>query len=166
MVNKPLSDQNAPELSLAFYQPDIPQNIGAAMRLCACMNICMEVIEPSAFLWKDSAFRRTGLDYIQHLTLVKHSSWERFKKDTQDRRLILLTTKTNLPYTDFQFQAGDILLCGSESAGVPDHVHEECEHRVTIPMYGECRSLNVVNAASMITGEALRQLQTNKEIGQ
>lgn len=159
MVNKPLSVTDLKDLSLAFYQPDIPQNIGAAMRLCACMNICMEIIEPTAFLWKDSAFRRTGMDYIEHLHLVKHAGWDAFKETNTDRRIILLTTKTDQSYTDFTFQTGDILMCGAESAGVPQAIHNACTNRVTIPMHGDCRSLNVVNAASMVLGEAIRQVR-------
>lgn len=160
MSNKPLIQPMHTDLCLAFYQPDIPQNVGASMRLSACMGVEMDVIEPTAFLWKDSAFRRTGMDYVDHLRLARHASWNAFLEARTNRRIILLTTKTDQPYTGFTFKKGDILLCGQESAGVPEHVHSHCPHHVTIPMMGECRSLNVVNAAAMVLGEALRQIRT------
>ena len=146
-------------LHLAFYQPDMPQNMGAAMRLCACLGIGMEVIEPVGFAWKDKEFKRSGMDYINHVELTRHISWQSFCDHFKDNRIILLTTKTDLPYTEFEFQPGDVLLCGSESSGVPEGVHNFCQHQVTIEMHHECRSLNVINAASMIVGEALRQLK-------
>lgn len=144
-------------ISIALFQPDIPQNVGAAMRLCACMNTSMEIIEPCAFPWKEREFRRTGLDYVEHVKFTRHSSWNAFKETTTPRRVILLTTKASIPYTDFTFEKDDILLAGSESSGAPDYVHEEVDGRILIPMHAGLRSLNVVNAISMITGEALRQ---------
>ena len=152
---------NNPEkssLGLAFYQPDIPQNIGAAMRLCACLDVAMHVIEPTAFLWKDEAFRRSGMDYRDHVKLEKHTGWDRFQANTHAHRLVLLTTKTDHSYLDFSFQSGDILLLGSESAGVPEDLHQSLTHKVTIPMQSGFRSLNVVNSAAMVVGEALRQI--------
>ena len=146
-------------LHLAFYQPDMPQNMGAAMRLCACLDVGMEVIDPVGFAWKDREFRRSGMDYIDHVDLTRHTSWDSFRKTFKNNRIILLTTKADLPYTDFEFQPGDVLLCGSESSGVPADVHEFCKDQVTIEMHAQCRSLNVINAASMILGEAIRQLK-------
>lgn len=144
-------------LNIALFQPDIPQNVGAAMRLCACTNVALDVIEPCAFPWKEREFRRTGLDYVDHVQFTRHSSWERFKETNEGRRIVLLSTKAAIPYTEHDFQSTDILLAGSESHGAPDYVHEEVYQRVLIPMHGGMRSLNVVNALSMVIGEALRQ---------
>lgn len=144
-------------ISVALFQPDIPQNVGAAMRLCACMNTSMEIIEPCAFPWKEREFRRTGLDYVDLVKFTRHSSWNAFKDTTKPRRIVLLTTKAAIPYTDFKFSADDILLAGSESNGAPNHVHEEAAGRILVPLHPGLRSLNVVNTLSMVLGEALRQ---------
>ncbi|MGE4313212.1 MAG: tRNA (cytidine(34)-2'-O)-methyltransferase [Pseudobdellovibrionaceae bacterium] len=145
--------------ALALFQPDIPQNVGAAMRLCACLGVKLHIIFPCGFLWKDDAFRRTGMDYRDHVDLVRHISWDEFLKyvSVEDKRVILLTTKTDLSYTRFDFTSRDILLMGRESAGVPEDVHETADARITIPMHGTMRSMNVINAASLVFGEALRQ---------
>lgn len=145
-------------IRLALYQPDIPQNVGAAMRLCACLGIPLDIIEPCGFPWDARKIRATALDYIDHVALTRHDSWSSFHTKTDQNRLILMTTKTDLPYWDAEFQAGDILLAGRESAGVPDEIHEAATLRVTIPMIGAMRSLNVINASAMILGEAKRQL--------
>jgi tRNA (cytidine/uridine-2'-O-)-methyltransferase len=145
-------------ISLAFYQPDIPQNVGAAMRLCACLDVHMHVIEPCGFAWKDSEFKRSGMDYRNHVDLTKFSSWDNFKQTKQKGRVILLTTKASVPYTDITYQEGDTLLLGRESAGVPDDIHASVDERILIPMHGTMRSLNVINSASMVLGEAIRQV--------
>ena len=144
-------------MKLAFFEPDIPQNIGAAMRLCACLDVEMHVIEPTSFPWKENEFRRSGLDYVEHIRLIRHSSWAKFQQNMEGARIVLLTTKAAEPYTGFTFDADDVLLMGSESRGVPDDVHNAANARLTIPMKAGLRSLNVVNAASMVLGEALRQ---------
>ncbi len=144
-------------IHLAFFQPDIPQNIGAAMRLCACLSVPMHIIEPTGFIWKESEFRRSGMDYISHVDLHKHVGWGSFCESTKDQRKILLTTKSSESYIDYEFQDGDILLMGRESAGAPDEVHAQVDGRITIPMAPDARSLNVVNSASLVLGEALRQ---------
>ncbi|MGB1077279.1 MAG: tRNA (cytidine(34)-2'-O)-methyltransferase [Bdellovibrionales bacterium] len=144
------------KINLAFYQPDIPQNVGAAMRLCACLDIGMHIIEPCGFAWKDNEFKRSGMDYRNHVALTKFSSWEKYKQE-QKGRLILLTTKASIPYTELSYQEGDTLLLGRESVGVPEEVHTHVDERVVIPMYGQMRSLNVINSAAMVLGEALRQ---------
>jgi tRNA (cytidine/uridine-2'-O-)-methyltransferase len=144
-------------ISLTLYQPDIPQNVGAAMRVCACLGIRLNLIEPFGFAWKEKEFRRSGMDYIDQVDCVRHISWEAFKQ-THGGRIILMTTKGAVPYTDFEFQAGDTLLAGRESAGVPDAIHETADAGIFIPMHGQARSMNVINASSMIMGEALRQL--------
>lgn len=144
-------------MRLALYQPDIPQNAGAAMRLCACLGVGMDVIEPCGFLWDDKKIKRSAMDYIAGLDLARHSGWESFLSARPGHRLVLLTTRGDLPYTAFTFAPGDILLTGRESAGVPDDVHGRADARLIIPMQPGMRSLNVINAAAMVLGEALRQ---------
>jgi tRNA (cytidine/uridine-2'-O-)-methyltransferase len=146
-------------LNLALFEPDIPQNVGAAMRLGACLGMPVDIIEPTAFPWDDAKIRRSAMDYIEHVTIHKHASWDAFTNFYQKRRVILLTTKTDQSYLDFQYQDGDILLAGRASTGAPGYVHESVHGRITIPMAGSVRSLNVVNACAMVCGEALRQLR-------
>jgi len=143
-------------LRLALYQPDIPQNAGALMRLCACLGVAMDIIEPCGFLLSDRNFRRAGMDYLTSLDLARHVSWEEFRGRAQGR-LLLLTTKASTPYFEFSFAPSDTLLVGRESAGVPDQVHQAADVRLTIPMRAGMRSLNVAQAAAMVLGEGLRQ---------
>lgn len=143
---------------LALYQPDIPQNAGAAMRLCACLGAGLDVIEPCGFVWDDKKIKRSGMDYIDAADIRKFPSWAHFREHYAGKqRIILLTTKTDRPYTGFTFAPDDVLLMGRESAGVPDDVHDAADERLTIPMRPGMRSLNVVNAAAIVLGEALRQ---------
>lgn len=146
-------------IHLAFYQPEIPQNVGAGLRLCACLGIPADIIEPTRFAWDDTKIRRSGMDYIPYVNLNRHASWDAFLKQYAGRRIVLMTTKSSHSYLDFNFQKGDILLAGQESAGVPAEIHDFCENRITIPMAPGPRSLNIINACAMITGEALRQLR-------
>lgn len=139
---------------LALYQPDIPQNTGALMRLCACLGVPMDIIEPCGFVLSDKNLRRAGMDYMESLDLTRHASWEAFKPAG---RRILLTTKAEKSFLDFDFRQGDVLLLGRESAGVPDDVHAACAARVIVPMRSGMRSLNVALAAALVLGEALRQ---------
>lgn len=150
-------------IRIALYQPDIPQNTGAAMRLCACMGTGLDIIEPCGFLWQDKKIRKSGMDYVDDVDLIRHQSWEKFRA-TYDgkRRIILLTTKADLPYTDFSFRNNDIIMAGGESSGVPDEIHDIVDARLVIPMLKGLRSLNIINATSMVLGEALRQTG-NKE---
>ncbi len=141
---------------IALYQPDIPQNVGAAMRLCACLGTALDIIEPCGFPWDERKIRQAGMDYVGLVNMCRHTSWDEFYSQKQGR-IILMTTKASVPYTAFEFQANDILLAGRESAGVPDDVHACADGRVVIPMRGSARSLNIVNATAMIAGEALRQ---------
>jgi len=143
-------------MRLALYQPDIPQNAGTLMRLCACLGVSLDIIEPCGFLLTDKNLKRAGMDYLEKLDMARHNSWEAFRK-TAGGRLVLLTTRTSDSFLDFKFQSGDILLAGRESAGVPDDVHAACDARVTIPMAAGVRSLNVAVAASMVLSESLRQ---------
>jgi tRNA (cytidine/uridine-2'-O-)-methyltransferase len=144
-------------ISVALYQPDIPQNVGSAMRLCACLGVSLMVIEPCSFPWDEKKIRESGMDYVGKAQLTRFTSWQDFDNRRGGRRLILMTTKASLPYMDFQFQDGDILLAGRESAGVPEEVHTKADGRVVIPLQEGLRSLNIVNATAMILGEALRQ---------
>lgn len=144
-------------IALALFQPDIPQNVGAAIRLCACLNMELMIIEPCSFPWDEKKIRQSALDYMTKINLKRFSSWQSFLEQTQKRRMILMTTKAAIPYTDFVFQSGDILIAGRESSGAPDYVHEKADGRVVIPMAGGLRSLNIINASAMIAGEALRQ---------
>lgn len=152
--------KSAPPLTLALYQPDIPQNTGTILRLCACLGLGAALIEPAGFPVTDRAFRRAGMDYLDHVDLVRHPSWSAFEgwRRSAGRRLILLSTKARLSYTAHDFAAGDILLVGRETAGVPDDVHAAADARVRIPLKGDMRSLNVAVAAAIVTGEAARQL--------
>lgn len=140
-----------------MYQPDIPQNMGAMMRLCACMDVSLEIIEPCGFPWNDKKISKSGMDYLSAVKTTRHKDWDAFLTAMGTRRIILMTTKGAALHYDFEFMAGDVLLAGRESAGVPENVHERADARVVIPMENGQRSLNIVNATSMILGEALRQ---------
>ena len=146
-------------MRLALFQPDIPQNLGGAIRLGACLRVAIEVIEPCAFPLSDRAVRRAALDYGGLASIVRHPSWAEFLAAPARAagRLVLFTTRAATPYADFAFEAGDTLLFGQESAGAPDHVHTAAEARLVVPLAPEARSLNVVVAAAMALGEALRQ---------
>ena len=143
-------------MRLALYEPDIPQNAGSLIRLGACLGVGIDIIEPCGFLLSDRNFRRAGMDYLQSADIRRHQSWGRFQQGLQDR-LVLLTTKGDMAYTDFAFAPGDTLLVGRESAGVPQPVHEAADARLLIPLRPGLRSLNVAQAAAMVLGEALRQ---------
>ncbi len=146
-------------LTLALYQPDIPQNTGTMLRLCACLGVSAAIIEPAGFPVSDRAFRRAGMDYLDRVTIDRHIGWRDFAAwhRASGRRLVLLTTRAALPYTDFAFQPDDVLLVGRESAGVPDEVHAAADARLLIPIRADLRSLNVAVAAAMVLGEAMRQ---------
>ncbi len=144
-------------LNLVLFQPDIAQNVGALMRLCACLDIHLHVVEPCGFPWNRRKIQQAGMDYIDHVALTRHDSWEAFTQTVQNGRLILMTTKGAQPYTDFTFEDGDYLIAGSESSGAPDYVHDRSDARLLIPMHGTMRSLNIATACAMIAGEALRQ---------
>lgn len=147
-------------LCLALFQPDIPQNCGTMLRLCACLGLDAAIIEPAGFPTSDRHFRRAGMDYLAQLVVNRHASFAAFEawRATTGRRLVLLTTRADLAYTAAAFASGDVLMVGRESAGVPDTVHAAADLRVTVPMRSPARSLNVAVAAAMVVGEALRQL--------
>ena len=153
-----MSDPATPYL-LALYEPDIAQNAGAIMRTCACLGVDAAVIEPAGFRMADSRFRRAGMDYLSVVRITSHDSWAKFLANParNEGRLVLFTTKGAEPYQDFAFAPGDTLLFGRESAGVPDDVHAAADARLFVPIRPETRSLNVIVAAAMGLGEALRQ---------
>ncbi|MBV9549994.1 MAG: tRNA (cytidine(34)-2'-O)-methyltransferase [Alphaproteobacteria bacterium] len=144
-------------MRLALFEPDIPQNAGALLRLGACLSVDVDIIEPAGFSLADRAIKRAGMDYLEMARLRRHASWQRFLADRGRGRLVLLTTKAAQPYTGFAFAPDDILLVGRESAGVPAAVHEAADAHLRIPMAAGTRSLNVAQAAAMVLGEALRQ---------
>jgi tRNA (cytidine/uridine-2'-O-)-methyltransferase len=146
-------------MRLALFQPDIPQNLGAALRLGACLGVPVDVIEPCGFPLSDRAVRRSALDYAEKAEVERHSSWPRFLEHPARTagRLLLFTTRGAEPFHRFQYRPGDVLLFGRESAGVPFEVHQAADARLYIPLVAGARSLNVVNAAAMALGEALRQ---------
>jgi tRNA (cytidine/uridine-2'-O-)-methyltransferase len=146
-------------MRLALFQPDIPQNLGAALRLTACLAVPLDVIEPCAFPMTDKSLKRAALDYGETSQATLFSSWTAFlaAEPRKQGRLILFTTRGADAYHRFAFQPGDTLLFGRESAGAPDEVHAAADARLLIPLAPGMRSLNVINAASMALGEALRQ---------
>ncbi|MGB0681159.1 MAG: tRNA (cytidine(34)-2'-O)-methyltransferase [Magnetovibrionaceae bacterium] len=143
-------------LRLALYQPDIPQNTGTLLRLGACLDIPVDIIEPCGFVWSEKQMRRAGMDYLKDVQFTRHINWDAFVSKLEGR-LILLTTKTDQSHIETAYQPGDTLLLGRESAGVPDEVHARADQRVTIPMAPDQRSLNVAVAGAMVLSEALRQ---------
>jgi tRNA (cytidine/uridine-2'-O-)-methyltransferase len=143
-------------MRLALFEPDIPQNAAAFLRLGACLGVPVDIVEPCGFLFSDKGFRRVGLDYADRAVLVRHASWDAFHASLPGR-LVLLTTKARLAYTAFAFAPSDTLLLGRESAGVPDFVHAAADARLCIPLKPGLRSLNVAQAGAMVLGEALRQ---------
>ena len=151
-------------MRLVLFEPDIPQNTGALLRLGACLGITVDIVEPCGFLFDDKRLRRAGMDYLEAVEMVRHRSWDAYRAAASNAastaapgRLVLLTTRAPTRYTDFAFQSGDNLLLGRESAGVPEAVRAEADAHLLIPMRSGIRSLNVALAAAMVLGEALRQ---------
>ena len=143
-------------MRLALYQPDIPQNTGTLIRLCACLGVPLDIIEPCGFTFTDKQLRRAAMDYADGAAVQRHDSWADFLP-TVPGRLLLATTKGSRPYVPFSYQDNDIILLGREAAGVPDEVHDRADARLRIPMQAGARSLNIAVAGAMILGEALRQ---------
>ena len=144
-------------MRLALYQPDIPQNLGAFIRLSACLGTPIDLIEPCGFPIDDKRIRRAAMDYYDRAAIIRHASWMAFRRDRGRGRLILLTTTGDQRFPDAAFRADDTLLVGRESAGVPHEVHAAADLRLRIPMTPGLRSINVALAAAMVLGEALRQ---------
>lgn len=146
-------------MRLALFQPDIPQNLGAAVRLCACLGVALDVIEPCGFPLSDKGLRRAAMDYGSFAEVRRHNSWRAFLQapEREGGRLLLLTTRAAEAYHRFDYGPADTLLVGRESAGVPEEVHQAAQARLIVPMSAQARSLNVTTAAAMALGEALRQ---------
>ena len=149
-------------MQIALFQPDIPQNTGTILRLCACLGIAAHIIEPAGFVTSDRHFRRAGMDYLDHVALTRHDSWSKFEQWRKDTgcRLVLFTTKAANSYLDYQYRTDDILLFGRETIGVTDEVVAAADFRLKIPIERGLRSLNVAMAAAMAVGEALRQTRS------
>ena len=145
-------------MQIALYEPDIAQNTGTILRLCACLGVTAHIIEPAGFPVSDRAFRRAGMDYLDQVTLRRHTSWAEFDawRRTEQLRLVLFTTRATTSYLGHRY-GRDVLLFGRESAGVPDEVVAAADAAVVIPIKSGLRSLNVAVAAAMALGEALRQ---------
>lgn len=149
-------------MRLALFQPDIPQNTGTLLRLGACLDLPLDIIEPCGFIFNERAMKRAGMDYLNIVFYKRHNSWDDFldyrKQHPEEYgRIILLTTHATQAYTDFKFLPNDIILMGRESAGVPEAVHQLADSRLLIPMNPNARSINVAVSAVMVIGEALRQ---------
>ena len=148
-------------MRLALYQPDIPQNTGAVLRLAACLGVGVDIIEPCGFLLDDRRMRRAGMDYLEAVDWRRHPGWDAFRsevrRDAGNQRLILLTTGAEICHHQFAFSARDVLLLGRETAGVPPEVHAAADARIRVPMQPGLRSLNQATAAALVLGEALRQ---------
>jgi tRNA (cytidine/uridine-2'-O-)-methyltransferase len=154
-------------MQIALFQPDIPQNTGTILRLCACLDIAAHIIEPAGFAVSDRLFRRAGMDYLDQVSMTRHDSWSKFEawRREQGYRLLLFTTRGATNYLDFPYQPSDILLFGRESAGVTDDALAAADARLVIPIKPGLRSLNVAMTAAMAAGEALRQLREQRASG-
>lgn len=146
-------------MRLALYQPEIPQNTGALMRLSACLNVPLDVIEPCGFVWNDQKLRRAGMDYIDLANVTRHATWEAFLAHQRHnhKRIILLNAHAKQSFINFKFKDTDVLLLGKESSGVPNSVLDQVDDFVVIPMIPGVRSLNMAISASIVLTEALRQ---------
>lgn len=144
-------------MRIALFEPEIAGNVGAIMRLCACLGAAVDLIEPMGFTWDDRRVRRAAMDYIDHVSVTRHANFAAFRETLGQSRLVLLTTKASAPAYDFAYRADDVLLFGKESAGVPPEVVAAADARVRLPMRAEVRSLNLATSAALALGEALRQ---------
>jgi len=142
---------------IALFEPDIPQNTAAIIRTCACLGVKLEIIEPCGFLLSDKRFKRVVMDYMDIKEIKFYQSFDRFYKDKENHRIVLMTTKASISYTKFKFEKDDTILFGRESAGVPEKVHRLIENKLKIPIKNNKRSLNVSSSVAVIIGESLRQ---------
>lgn len=148
--------QSAP-MRIALFEPEIPGNVGAVLRLGACMGASVDLIEPLGFDWDDRRVRRTAMDYIDHVSVTRHANFQAFQDSIGSQRLVLFTTKSKQSAYEFEYDANDVLLFGKESAGVPASVAEACHTRVCLPIRPQVRSMNLATATALALGEALRQ---------
>ena len=144
---------------IALYEPDIPQNTAAIIRTCACLGAKLEIIEPCGFLLSDKRFKRVVMDYMDLEQIEFYQSSEKFFEKKQNQRIVLMTTKGSITYTEFNFKSDDTILFGRESAGVPEKVHKLIKHRLKIPMNDKVRSLNIASSVAIVLAESLRQIK-------
>jgi tRNA (cytidine/uridine-2'-O-)-methyltransferase len=147
-------------MRIALFEPEIAGNVGAVLRLAACMGAAVDLIEPLGFAWDDRRVRRTAMDYIDHVAITHHPGFAAFRDSIGAQRLVLFTTKSDRSAYDFAFRADDILLFGKESAGVPPAVADACDAGLRLPMRQQVRSMNLATSAALALGEALRQTAT------
>tara|TARA_B100001057_G_scaffold143731_1_gene143487 strand:+ start:162 stop:641 length:480 start_codon:yes stop_codon:yes gene_type:complete len=147
---------------IALYEPDIPQNTAAIIRTCACLGAKLEIIEPCGFLLTDKRFKRVVMDYLDHNQILYYQSADEFfkTKKSQNQRIVLMTTKSSISYTKFNFNSDDTILFGRESAGVPENIHQLIKDRLKIPMNNSVRSLNIASSVAIVLAESLRQIGT------
>ena len=144
---------------IALYEPDIPQNTAAIIRTCACLGAKLEIIEPCGFLLSDKRFKRVVMDYMDLEKIEFYQSSEKFFEKKQNQRIVLMTTKGSISYTEFKFKSDDTILFGRESAGVPEKVHKIVKDRLKIPMNDKVRSLNIASSVAIVLAESLRQIK-------
>tara|TARA_B110000027_G_scaffold116221_1_gene126820 strand:- start:56 stop:511 length:456 start_codon:yes stop_codon:yes gene_type:complete len=144
-------------INIALFQPDIPQNTAAIVRLGACFRLKIHIIQPCGFNLNDSRFKRVAMDYLNLSRIYSYQDYSKFKKKNSKARIILITTKGSKEYNKFKFKKNDILLFGRESGGVPIEIHQEIKNRLKIPMQKKTRSLNLAMAVAIVSSEALRQ---------
>ena len=144
-------------INIALYKPDIPQNTAAIVRLSACLNLKIHIIEPCGFNLDDSRFKRVAMDYVGLVRMVRYPNFETFMKKNLKSRIILMTTKSKKFYHHFRFKKNDFLLFGRESAGVPDEIHKKIKDRLKVPLSRKARSLNVAMTVAIVSAEALKQ---------
>ena len=144
---------------LVLFQPDIPGNTGTLMRLAACLDFNIHIVEPAGFRLDDTNLKRAGMDYVELTKLIRHTNWQDFDdwRKSENRRSLLLTTRATIPYHEIKFTTDDLILLGRESSGVPDYVHNGVDHSLLIPMHHQARSINMALSATLVMGEALRQ---------
>lgn len=147
-------------MRIALFEPEIAGNVGAVLRLGACLGAAVDLIEPMGFEWDDRRVRRAAMDYIDHVTIARHASFDAFRAAIGSRRLVLFTTKSRQSAYEFSFMPDDVLLFGKESAGVPASIADACDARVRIPIRSQVRSMNLATSTALALGEALRQTAT------
>ena len=152
-------------MRIALFEPEIAGNVGAVLRLGACLGAAVDLVEPLAFEWDDRRVRLAAMDYIDHVEVIRHAGFAAFRATIGTGRLVLFTTKSRQSAYDFQFRPDDILLFGKESAGVPAHVANACDAQLRIPMRAEVRSMNLALTAALALGEAMRQTSSLPDIG-
>ena len=145
------------DIKIALFEPDIPQNTAAIIRTCACLGVKLEIIEPCGFLLSDKRFKRVVMDYMDQKNINYYQSFDTFLDAKKNQRIVLMTTKASISYTDFKFDINDTILFGRESAGVPENIHKIVKNRLKIPMKNNMRSLNIASSVAIILAESLKQ---------